>query len=87
MHQIEYIEFSTRKAPKTIVKECCQRADRNGDYKGQITSIRFKDTVINGYNKAVDYLESIDNGWYDNVAVKMKDNGKLRWLVKIEYHC
>ena len=87
MHQIEYLEFSTRKAPKTIIKECCQRADRNGDYKGQITDIRFKDITKKSRKEAIDYIDSIDNGWYNNIAVKMKENGKLRWLVKIEYHC
>ena len=87
MHQLEYIEFSTRKSEKTIIKECARNADKEGDYKGQIRSIRFTDRIIKGYENALKWLESNDRGWYDNLAVKYIEDGKKRWLVKIEFHC
>lgn len=87
MHAIDYLTFSTRKQPKTIVKECNQYADRNGDYKGQVTGIRFNDVVMKNYVEAVDWIERNDKGWYDNLAVKFKENRSVKWLVKIEYHC
>lgn len=87
MHQIEFLTFTTRKLPKTIVKECAKIADHNGDYKGQITGIRFKDFAVENYARAVEWIDANDRGWYDNLAVKYKDGRKVRWLVKIEYHC
>ncbi len=87
MHAIEYMVYSTRKAPKTIIKECGQYADRNGDYKGQITGIRFHDEVAKSYMDAVNWIEAHDKGWYDNLAIKYKEDRKVRWLVKIEFHC
>lgn len=87
MHRLEYLEFSTRKSEKTIIKECARLADREGDYKGQIRSIRFTDKILKGYENARAWIENNDAGWYDNLAIKYIENGKKHWLVKIEFHC
>ena len=87
MHAIEFIDFSTRKQQKTILKECKQIADANGDYPGQIDGIRFRDVVLDSRKEAEDWIDEHDKGWYDNLAIKFKDGKKVLWLVKIEYHC
>lgn len=89
MHQIQFIDFSSRKSIHTIQKECERIADRNGDYKGQLQScpIRFNDTVMKNADEARNYIELNDSGWYDNLAVKYKEGRAIKWLVKIEYHC
>lgn len=38
-------------------------------------------------SNALKWLESDDRGWYDNLAIKYIEDGKKRWLVKIEFHC
>ena len=87
MHQIEFLTFGPRKSEKTITKECAKYADRNGDYKGQITGIRFSDMPpMKTYQNAVEWIESHDRGWYDCLAIKYKEKGRLYWLVKIEFH-
>lgn len=87
MHAIHYLDFSCRKSETAIVKECSRIADREGDYKGQITHIRFKDIVLGDRGEAEEWLDTNDSGWYDNIAIKYKDGRKMMWLVKIEYHC
>lgn len=87
MHALRTLEFTSRKSTKTILKECQKIADEDGDYKGQIEYIRFKDQVLKNRKQAEEWIELNDKGWYDNLAIKFKDGGKTTWLVKIEYHC
>ena len=87
-HSINYLEFSLRKQPKTILKECKRIADVNGDYKGQIENIRFNGySIMKNRDEAEKWIKDNDSGWYDNLAIRFKDNDKVKWLVKIEYHC
>ena len=87
MHEIRYLDFLGSKSESAIVKECGRIADTNGDYKGQIRGIRFKDAVLKDRSEAEQWIVRNDNGWYDNLAVRYKDGKKYMWLVKIEYHC
>lgn len=87
MHAIQYLEFTSRKSANTIRKECAEIADQDGDYKGQIREIRFNTNVLNNREEAEKWIEAHDHGWYDNLAIKFKDGGRVTWLVKIEYHC
>ena len=34
-----------------------------------------------------DAIEKMDNGWYDDHAVRYRDGRKIYWLVKVEWHC
>lgn len=87
MHQILYLDFSTRKSEQTITKECRKIADSEGDYKGQIKYIRFYDRMMKNYEQAQGFIDLNDSGWYDNLAVKYMNGRKKQWLVKIEFHC
>ena len=87
MHAIQYLEFTSRKGEKTILKECARIANQEGDYKNQITRIRLKDRVLKNRKEAEEWIKLNDSGWYDNLGIKFKDGGRITWLVKIEYHC
>lgn len=87
MHAVEFLTFGSRKAEKTVAKECGQYADKYGDYKGQARDIRFFDRVFKTYKDAVDWIDANDRGWYDCIGVKYMEEGRKYWLVKIEYHC
>lgn len=87
MHAIEFRDYSCRKSEPAITKECAKIADRFGDYTGQISRIRFNDSVKKTRKEAEQWIGLNDSGWYDNLAVKYKDGRKTMWLVKIEYHC
>ena len=89
MHAIEYLEFSSRKTDKGILKDCSVIANRNGDYKGQIESngITLKDKVLKNRKEAEDWIKLNDVGWYHNLGIKFRDGTRIKWLVKIEYHC
>lgn len=87
MHSIDYLTFTSRKVPKTIQKECDKIAERYGDCGGGLYKpVRFMDIVKKNYQEAYDWIQLNDSGWYDNLAVKYKDGGAIKWLVKIEYH-
>lgn len=87
MHAVHYFDMSCRKSESAITKECQRFADSDGDYKGQISRIRFSDRIKKSREEAVDWISLNDSGWYDNLAIKYKDGRKIMWLVKIEYHC
>ena len=87
-HQIDYVEFGCRTQPKTIQKEC----DRIAKYRSDCGSTLYKPirfferNVFSSYEKAQDWINNHDAGWYDNLAVKYKSGCGTKWLVKIEYH-
>lgn len=87
-HQIDYVEFGCRTQPKTIQKEC----DRIAKYRSDCGSTLYKPirfferNVFSSYEKAQDWINNHDAGWYDNLAVKYKSGRGTKWLVKIEYH-
>lgn len=86
MHNIRYLDFTCRKSPKMMLKECGALADRDGDYKGQITGIRLRDYVLDNREEAENWIRLNDRGWYDNLGIKYKEGRRTMWLVKIEYH-
>lgn len=89
MHELRYLDYGEKATKENIIKHCSRIADEEGDYKGQITrdGIRFNNHVCDSYDAAYNWINNHDNGWYDNIAVRYKENDSIRWLVKIEYHC
>lgn len=87
MHAIHHLDFSCRESEKMILAECREIADRNGDYDGQVSGIRFVDRVLRNREEAEAWIDEHDTGWYDNLGIKYKEGRKINWLVKIEYHC
>lgn len=73
-HTIQHFTFPVKTKKQDIIAECSDYANRNGDYADQIEGIRFKEnTTYDCYEDAEKAIESMDNGWYDNIAVKYKD--------------
>jgi hypothetical protein len=49
-------------------------ADRNGDHKGQIHTIRWIErTICDNEDAAYTFINENDKGWYDNLAVRFYD--------------
>lgn len=87
MHEIRYITFGARATPKGIQKECDKIAKLDGEYHHVCDPLRFfPDVVCQSYQDAVEWIGTKDNGWYDCLAVKFRENRKTYWLAKIEYH-
>lgn len=87
-HQIDYVEFGSRKQPKAIQKEC----DRIAKYRSDCGSPLYKPVrffgqkIFKSFDEACEWIDQNDAGWYDNLAVKYKGPCGTKWLVKIEYH-
>lgn len=54
-------------------------------YHGNMTI--HKDIICKSREEAEETIKKLDNGWYDDHAVRYKDGRKLYWLIKYEYHC
>lgn len=87
MHEIRYLTFGARYTPKGIQRECDKIAKRDGEYhKPLYTPIRFPKVTCKSYDEAVKWIDEHDDGWYDCIAIKYKNERKTYWLAKIEYH-
>ena len=90
MHIIDYIAVDKK---KDIMPTAFEFAYWNVDeyenpsrsYHGRMTI--HDDIICPNREEAVKRIEKLDNGWYDDHAVKYKDGRKTRWLVKVEVHC
>lgn len=57
-----------------VLREAQIMADRDGDYTGQIHSIRWIDrTICDNEDAAYNFIDENDKGWYDNLAVRFYD--------------
>ena len=88
MHEIRKLVYPSKTNISKIQQDCEKIADREGDYKGQLShkGVRFIDRVLDSRSDAERWIELNDSGWYDNLAVKFKEGHRIMWLVKIEYH-
>lgn len=87
-HSIQHFTFPVKTKRQEIIEECAEYANRNGDYANQIEGIRFKENMTyDCYEDAEKAIENMDNGWYDNIAVKYKEvfhmkSAKIKDLVR-----
>lgn len=88
-HQIDYLEFSKKTSPKTILKKLNGFAYDPHESSGYHGNLTFHDSpVYPNMDEAHKAIERYDKGWYSDHAVVFKDEKKhLKWLVKYEYHC
>ena len=54
-------------------------------YHGNMTI--HKDIICKNRDEAMQMIQRLDRGWYDDHAVRYKAGRKMMWLVKYEYHC
>ena len=73
-HEIRHLEYAETTDRKHIVADANELATRDGDYHHALdTPIRFIEFVCEDREKAYEYIQSHDKGWYDNLAVKFKE--------------
>lgn len=78
MHQIEYLTYSGSRSQQYISDECNAFAEKYSDSgKKLYNPIRFIDRVFDTYEEARNYIDTIDNGDYDQIAVKFKEAEKF----------
>lgn len=87
MHEIRYLTFGARMTPKGIQRECDRVSRTCGEYHDNCPPIRFfPEVVLKSEDEAMQWIDDHDKGWYDCIAVKFKENRRLHWMAKIEYH-
>ncbi len=99
-HRIEYwnypVEMEQKEIRETIFWEIydsvkCEYPDEDrtecgyAGMAGCAREIVFKNMVFENEEAAYDYLRSQSS--YCNMAVKYKDNDRLMYLIRTEYHC
>lgn len=76
-HAIEYFEFDVKVDKRRIESDLNERAVEDGDYhSGLNQSIRWLDYICEDRERAYEYIESHDKGWYDQLAVKFREYPK-----------
>ena len=79
MHEILYRTFPLKADPKEIQAELDAIAEEDSDSGGGLPrNIRYIDRTLNSYSEAVAFIQSEDQGWYDQLAVKYLDYPDFR---------
>lgn len=77
-HAVEYYDYDVNTDKRVIDSEMNDRAIEDGDYhSGLNKSIRWIDYICEDREKAYEYIESHDKGWYDQLAVKYRVYPKI----------
>lgn len=71
-HIIDYDVYS-EKVSKSDVQEKWDKIAYGREGSGLPNKIRWLDITLNSYEEAKEYIDKVDRGWYDCVAVKYKD--------------
>ena len=86
-HIIQHLDYHCSTSEKAILKDINSFAydpQETSGYHGDLTFHR--EPVYRNRDEAMDAIEKLDRGWYNDHAVMYKDGRKKFWLVKIEYH-
>lgn len=74
-HILSKLSFPEKTSKAIMVAECEEKARREG---GQLHDpIRWIDRVFDDYDQASDYIDRIDSGHYDQIAVKYRSYDKI----------
>lgn len=72
-HAIMHYEYSVDTDKKSIEAEMNEQARLDGDYhSGLGQSIRWIDKICEDRERAYEFIEAQDKGWYDQLAVKFR---------------
>lgn len=73
-HAIKHLIFDSNTSAIAILDECNESANYDGaDYRDPIDRIRYIDKTFESREEAEKYIETADQGWYDQLAVKFKE--------------
>ena len=87
-HAIRHLDFHCSVSEKAIMNEIGDFAydpEESSGYHGNMTF--HKEPVYKNRDEAMEAINKLDKGWYDDHAVRYRDGRKIYWLVKVEYHC
>lgn len=87
-HAVQYRDYHCSVSEKAILKEINSFAYDPQETSGYHGNLKFhKEPVYKSREEAADAIVKMDNGWYDDHAVRYRDGRKIYWLVKVEWHC
>ena len=87
-HAIQYRDYHCSVSENAILKEINSFAYDPQETSGYHGNLKFhKEPVYKSREEAADAIVKMDNGWYDDHAVRYRDGRKIYWLVKVEWHC
>ena len=86
-HAIKYLDYHCSTSEKQILKDINSFAYDPQETCGYHGNLKFhRDIVCRNREEAMEKLQELDKGWYDDHAIFYKESRKKFWLVKIEYH-
>ena len=87
-HCVGYEDYHCSVSQRKILKDLNNFAYDPQESSGYHGNLKFKEEpVYKNRAEAMKAIEQLDNGWYDDWAVRYRDGRKIYWLVKYEYHC
>lgn len=87
-HAIRYLDYHCSTSEKAILKDLNSFAYDPQETCGYHGNLKFhKEPVYKTRDEAMAAIKKLDNGWYDDHAVRYREGRKIFWLVKVEYHC
>lgn len=87
-HAIQYLDFHCSTSEKSILKDINRLAydpEECSGYHGDLTF--HKEPVYKDREEAKAAIAKLDKGWYSDHAVRYREDRKIYWLVKVEWHC
>ena len=85
MHNIHYITCDEKVSKTSIMAEIQEQAELDGD--GYCSKFTWHDNIkpFDSYEKAEQFIKTVDNGWYDDHAVRYKDYSHVKSAKVDEY--
>lgn len=85
MHCIRHFTYKEKVNRNSVLAEANAYANREGDYRDQINSIRWmENTICDNEEAAMEFIDKHDSGWYDNIAVRFYSYPKMKKSKKLE---
>ena len=87
-HATRYLKYHCSISQKQILKDINSFAYDPQESSGYHGNLKFKEEpVYKNEDEARAAIEQLDNGWYDDWAVRFREGRKIYWLCKVEWHC
>lgn len=87
-HAIQYLNYHCSVSEHAILKDLNSFAYDPQETSSYHGNLKFHhEPVYKNREEAEEAIKKLDNGWYDDHAVRYRDGRKIYWLVKVEWHC